>query len=136
MAILKSSPGILSFIYDFDVNGGAQGVIQTGVFTPAGMVVSWISLNIITTVESGGAALIDIGTASDDGIFFQDEIAIIMLEGFIVPGTWIISDATPQANTLDSEELIMTIKDADLTAGKFICSALYYIPSEYNTASA
>lgn len=121
--------GIASFEYDFDIDGGAQGVIATGEHLPGGAVCYGGAAYIYETVESGGAAFISIGTIPETFLFmaFHDFSDFTIVNGIVTDA--LQPDAMIAPTQFQVEEMAIEITGADLTAGRFIYTLLYFIPS-------
>ena len=112
-------------IYDFDRHGGAVSVIGLGVHLPPNVIVTRSWYDVIVAPTSAGAAKIAMGIADDDptGILIATGFA-----AFTVAQHEGIQDDTVAnfaEKTTANRELILTISDAALTAGKIVVFVEY-----------
>lgn len=116
-------------VYDFDVQGGAQGDIELGLNLPTGAIIvnSWYE--VLAAPTSAGAATIAMGIPDDDpdGIvaptaFDDAAFAAGYHDTLIAAGA-----ASYSLKTTAPRGVVLTIAAADLTAGKIALRALYYV---------
>lgn len=133
------------YVYDFDVDGGAQGKIVLSdkankAPIPVGAIVKDVHMKVVTAFTSGGSATLDIGNDDDeDGYLGQIAVAALTDNAlFNAAGqdSALLWDGTNDhmipLNVLDAAdgEVSVTIGTADMTAGKAIILVDYYMPSE------
>jgi hypothetical protein len=113
------------FLYDFTVNGGAQGAITLGAL-PVGAVP--VSAHAITEVAVVGVnATIQLGnTTDDDQLIAATAITAVNVAGKVIGGV-----AAALRQLLVANDLVLAIKivTADLTAGKVRFVVGFYMPS-------
>ncbi len=118
MAAQNTTVKYKSFKYDFNTDGGAQGVIGMGIWLGEGEVITGARIIPLSLVDSGGAAIISVGTMSTPNLVVSDgfdtfNTGSIYTTGFFAPA------AAAAAPAVSSEQFIMTIADADLISGSF-----------------
>lgn len=124
MAIAVSNFNIASFVYDFAIDGGAQGTIQSGKILPDDALI-FHGMAFVTTALAGGGASIAVGFgASTTALIGATGVASWGL-GAMLPGVDL--PASPVRLTSGNTQLNMTISGADLSAGVFVYQCLYYL---------
>lgn len=108
--ITESDLKLLKGTWDFAVQGGAEGEYVLGRF-PSACLVMVSASTVITTVTSGGAATISIGVTSDPS-------AMRGAEAYTTFTANTIQETAAMFVVEAGDELLFTIADADLTAGK------------------
>lgn len=136
---------VQEYIYDFDVDGGAQGAIDLSakankVPLPDGAVVKAVYAKVLTAVTSGGAPTVAWGNTSDpDGYSGAGHLKGALLIDVVFNG-WdngavLIWDDTNDhpiyfaANSAALRDMLLTIATADLTAGKIAILVEYVLPT-------
>ena len=106
-----------SFIYDFDIDGGAVGSIGTGIIIPTTATFFICVFRVLTPVTSGGAALINVGWNGQLSAIAQNLGPLPLAAGsFAIPGT---------GAPCEGLEILFSISVAPLTAGKIIVHMPY-----------
>lgn len=135
---------VQEYVYDFDVDGGAAGVIDLSAKTgyeplPSGAILMNVGLKVVTAV-TGTSSTVAVGCTTDaDG--FMAAIAEATLVDEYVTMTGVQAGALMWDDTNDhviphlvnsdnDADFQITIGTADLTAGKIVFWCEYYMPSE------
>ena len=137
---------IQEYVYDFDIDGGAQGEIVLSDKdakdpVPNGAVIKSVTAKVVTAFTSGGAgtlawgngddadgysgAALALGSLTDNALFngYDNDAALL----------WDTTDDHPlYVNVADSDDgkFSVTIGAADMTAGKMVFLVEYLYPSE------
>lgn len=143
MSQVRNMKHTQEYLYDFSVDGGAQGVIDLSAKAgyaplPQGAIVENVSLKVITAVV-GSSSTVAVGvTTNADG--FMEAIA----EGTLVDeyvtsigvqaGALMWDDTNDHkipflVNSADDADFQITIATGDLTAGKILFWVDYYMPT-------
>jgi len=116
--VVRSSVKTKTFRYDFNDQGGAIGVINTGIFMPPSATPLQQMANNISVMASGGAANIAFGYASQ-----PEAWQFLSLFSGYDEGAFLNGLATPSfaftSVAAGGEEIIMTIAAFALTGGSF-----------------
>ena len=112
-----------SFIYDFDINGGAVGTIDMGVFIPTNCIIWYGYAKVITTCVGGAGAKISIGFTGFDQVLITKTAVASWTANAILPGL----DLPELPQTVSNVQMQITISDAPLTAGKIVYGFLYTV---------
>ena len=115
MKKVASAIKIQSFLYDFSVDGGAIGSLNTKIVVPNNCIITQISSQIIITIVSAGST-IAIGWASN-----------LLLNSFAngdPVGT--VNTAQPNNATLQTRQFLFTIGINPITAGKVLTLISYF----------
>lgn len=124
----KGFVGNAKMTYDFAVDGGAIGVITPAdsPLLPAGAIIIGGVIDVTTTVTSGGAATISLGTTSQAGIL---KAAVILGAEFLMGLRAVIPLFTvaTMAKLTSAGRLSMTVAAFPLTAGKFDLNVTYIV---------
>lgn len=145
MAFKNDGVQVAEYVYDFDVDGGAQGEIflssKAGYApVPNGAIITAVCLKVVTAFTSDGSATLAWGNDDDPDGYSGTAIAVASLTDNAVFNGWdngaaLLWDDTndhqiyvPVVNE-DDGEVSVTIGTADMTAGKAIVLVQYYMPS-------
>ena len=137
---------VQEYVYDFAVDGGAQGEIflssKDGVDpVPNGAIIQSVTAQVLTTFTSGGSATLAWGNDDDPDGYSGTAIAVASLTANTVFNGWdngavLLWDDTndhqipvPVVNE-DDGEVSVTIATADMTAGKMVILVQYLYPKE------
>jgi len=112
MSLTSVSQKNLAFFYDFSVDGGAIGVINTGLFVAAGTLLKFTNTGTRVTLVGAGA-IISIGTISTPGSF----VNAVAVGAFFGAGFGNLFVNNPRVVVPLASEVIFTIAVAPLTAG-------------------
>lgn len=146
MAFRNDGLHVQQYIYDFDVDGGAQGEIflssKAGYAPiPNGAIIKAVTMKVVTAFTSGGSATLAWGNDDDPDGYSGTAIAVASLTDNAVFNGWdngavLLWDDTndhqipvPVINE-DDGEVSVTIATADMTAGKCYIFVEYLMPSE------
>jgi hypothetical protein len=66
---INSSLKTISFLYDFNKNGGAVSTIGMGIYLPKNAQPCLIQLCPVTDLTSGGAAVVSVGVTNSNSMF-------------------------------------------------------------------
>lgn len=127
---LQSQKGHLCALYDFSVQGGAQGSIDLdnaylkAVTLPANAIVTSVWAEELTNVTSGGSATVTLNAGSTA---LTGDTAIASFSG--ITAVTLAGSAAGIKVSADSD-LKITIGTADLTAGKIRFHVEYMISEE------
>lgn len=133
---------VQEYLYDFAVDGGATGTIDISAnkLLPVGAVVMGCWARVLTAVTSAGAATLAWGPTSDADGYSGTAIAKASLtdgavfNGFDNGGALIWDDTNDHPIYFEvgatSDDLILTVGTAALTAGKIKFCIQYYVDSE------
>lgn len=137
---------VQEYIYDFSVDGGAQGEIflssKTGYDAiPVGAVIKSVTAKVITAFTSGGSATLEWGNDDDPNGYSGATVAVAALTQNAVFNGWdngaaLLWDDTndhPISFSVvneDDGEFSVTIATADMTAGKAIFFVEYLLGDE------
>lgn len=106
--------------YNFNVNGGAVGVITFPVIMPSRKTVFLTRITTLTTLTSaGGTAECQLGVTGTPA-FFQS--AAVLANTFVANG---VLTGTNGAFSTSSQAIILTITVEPVTAGRFIYQIFY-----------
>lgn len=135
MSFEKNVKQVISYVYDFAVDGGAVGALVLRPEGPnklrPGLLIESLELKMITAMTSGGSATAVIGDGSDADGFFTTIFALAAAaakkgDGALAAGNFIVP------GTINGEKVttmpVMTIGTAALTAGKFKLDINCYLP--------
>lgn len=143
MGLIKNDPQILKYTYDFAKDGGAVGAITLGadiLGVEEDFIIQGISVFTEVAVTSGGSPSVTLGNTSDPDGYFADMIAagIASVGGVINEGALagaLIWDDTNDHNiefritsAADTQDLLLTVGTAALTAGKLVIAIRGYKP--------
>lgn len=142
--MIKNKIQVQEFLYDFSVDGGAQGAINlhskaNKSVLPVGAIVKGVTAKVLTAVESAGAATLAWGNGDDADGYSGTAIAKTSLTANALFNGWDNSaallwdtDHTINFNVADEDDgkFIVTIGTADLTAGKVVFIVEYFMPAE------
>lgn len=124
LGILKTA----KFTYDFTVDGGAVATITptNSPTLPAGAIILGGVIDIITTLTSGGAATIALGTSAGSAVNSLKVTTAVATwaAGVTVPLTPVFTAATYVKLTA-AGRLTLTVTAFALTAGKFDVTVVY-----------
>ena len=110
----KNEIQIVRCEYDFAKDGGSIAAYELMEAT-GDIVIHEAHVNVTTAVTSGGSATIDIGkTGATTGLLNAAAIS-----GFSAGAVVATTDATTPVKVADGEKVLMEVKVAALTAGKF-----------------
>lgn len=134
---------VQEYVYDFAVDGGAQGTIVLSDKDnvdplPIGAVLKGVTALVLTSVTSLGSATMEWGTSDDTDGYSGAAIAKATLVANYVQNGWtgagaLVWDDTndvqlyPAVTSAATGSFVVKINTADLTAGKivFVCEYLY-----------
>lgn len=146
MAFRNDGLQVQEYVYDFDVDAGAQGEIflssKAGYAPiPNGAIIKAVTAKVVTAFTSGGSATLSWGNDDDPDGYSGAAIAVASLTDNAVFNGWdngaaLLWDDTndhqipvPVINE-DDGEVSVTIGTADMTAGKMLILVEYLMPSE------
>ena len=128
MAVALNKAHYQEYVYDFAVSGGAIGAIDLTALSnnlPVGAMIKHVSFKVVTACTSGGSATIAFGnTGSATAFLSATAVASFSLNAGL--GSALLSSVVAAGST---DDLIMTIATAALTAGKIVCMVEYVMPS-------
>jgi len=133
---------VQKYVYDFAVDGGAQGVITLSGKAgydplPAGAIVTAVAGHVLTACLSGGSATVIWGSGDDADGYSGPTIAVGSLTANAVFNGWDNAAVELWDDTNDhpiykyideittSGKVTLTIATADLTAGKIVLFVEY-----------
>lgn len=126
MSFEKNVKQVISFEYDFAIDGGGLGAKVLRSLGPnklrPGLVVEAVELKMDTAMTSGGSATAVVGTPTDDDGFFTTVFAmaagaVAKGSGAQATGSYIVPGTVNGDKVTNSP--VLTIGTAALTAGKF-----------------
>lgn len=136
---------VQEYVYDFAVDGGAQGEIflssKSGYApVPNGAIIKRVVGKVVTAFTSGGSATLAWGNDDDPDGYSGSAIAVASLtdnalfNGYDNGAALLWDDTNDHAIDVavineDDGEFSVTIGTADMTAGKMIFLVEYYLPS-------
>lgn len=136
---------VAEFVYDFAVDGGAQGAIDLSGKAnkedlPVGAIVNMVRAKVVTACTSAGSATVVWGPTADPDGYSGATIAVASLtdnalfNGHDNAAALLWDDTNDHAisynvGAANAADLLFTIATADLTAGKIIFFVEYYVPS-------
>jgi hypothetical protein len=136
---------VQEFVYDFDVDGGAQGAINLHAkdgmsVLPAGAVIRAVRAKVLAQLTSGGAAVLSWGNGDDADGYSGAAAAVAgftanaLFNGHDNAAALLWDDTNDHAlevNVADAldGQFIFTIGTADLTAGRMVFMVDYYVPA-------
>jgi hypothetical protein len=136
---------VQEYVYDFAVDGGAQGEIFLSAKAnaqpiPNGAIVKGVTMKVVTAFTSGGSATLAWGNDDDPDGYSGAAIAVASLTDNAVFNGWdngaalIWDDSNDHAIynpviNADDGDFSVTIGTADMTAGKAVFLVEYYSPS-------
>lgn len=130
IAVDRGAERTEAFLYDFAVQGGAQGAITltdldgTAITLPAKAIIRDAYLETLTTLTSGGSATVDIGITGNTDLFFDEAYDNAM---FTAAAITAVNDEVPAKVGASAVSVLATIGAADLTAGKFVVRIRYTV---------
>lgn len=135
---------VQEYVYDFAVDGGAQGAInlhaKAGVdVVPVGAIVKRVYAKVLTACTSGGSATLAWGNGDDADGYSGSAVAVgsltanALFNGYDNGAALLWDDTNDHpidVNVADAADgqFIATIGTADLTAGKVVFMVEYYLP--------
>lgn len=130
MPDLKNQWFLKKVLYSFAIHGGAIGNIVLDAQLPDGLIIQTVIVNIITGVVSGGAATISFGNNTSNVAY----LAATAKGSFdttdkVVAGN-LQSAPVKIRNTASTQQLVMAIAAATLTAGAFEVYVQGFIPAD------
>ncbi len=134
MSFEKNVKQMISFEYDFAVDGGTIGAKALRPVGPnrlrPGLVITAASLKMITAMTSGGSATAVVGTPTDDDGLFTTIFA--MAAGAVAKGAGAQIGTYTVPGTINGDKVtnspVLTVGTAALTAGKFVLDIECYLP--------
>lgn len=111
----------VAYEYDFDVHGGAVGEINLGTLnvpTNAPLILKQFTINYLSDVTGGIPSTFDLGITGITDYFTQDHSVPI--------SAGVESSQTTSDLPLSDGDILFTIKNEPLTAGKFQLILSYY----------
>lgn len=134
------------YIYDFSVDGGAQGAFDLSAknnksVLPSNAVVTSVWMKVLTTFTSGGSATLEWGNTTDPNGYSGATVAVASLTAGAVFNGWdnaaalIWDDTNDHAifysvgTTANNKDFSCTVATADMTAGKAVFVVEYYVPA-------
>lgn len=146
MSFRNDGKQVQQYVYDFDVDGGAQAEIvlsdKAGYSAiPVGAVITAVTSKVVTAFTSGGAATLEYGNGDDADGYSGTAIAVASLTDNSVRNGWdngaalLWDDTNDHAiyqNVADADDgkVSVTIGTADMTAGKMYVMVEYLMPTE------
>lgn len=143
---IKNRIHVQEYIYDFDVDGGAQGAINLHAkdnksVIPVGAIIKGVTAKVVDACTSGGSATVIWGNGDDADGYSGATVAVATLVDNYVTNGWdngaaLLWDDTndhpiyQNVSTAADGQFIVTIATADLTAGKIVFLVEYYMPTE------
>lgn len=141
--ILNGGLQVQEYVYDFSVDGGAQGAIDLSAKDgfdplPDNAIVSEVVAWVETAATSGGSATVSYGPSADVDGYSGAAIAVASLTADAVfngfdNGAALLWDDTNDhkihyiTNATNKRDFSVTIATADLTAGKIRFAVAYYL---------
>lgn len=132
------------YVYDFTVDGGAQGEIvlsdkATKAPVPVGAIKTAVRTKVLVAFTSGGSATLAYGNGDDADGYSGAAIAVAGLTANSLRNGWdnaaaLLWDDTNdhplEVNVADADDgkVSVTIGAADMTAGKMVLWVDYYMP--------
>jgi hypothetical protein len=143
MSTLNGGVMVQEYVYDFAVDGGAQGAIVISDSAnkktlPVGALIKNVYAHVSTACTSGGSATVKWGNAAGD---FHGAVAVADLAANAVFNAQddtsdnLLNDADPghpilyRVDSATNATFIVTIATADLTAGKISFLVEYMLPA-------
>lgn len=134
---VKGKMNYAEYIYDFAVDGGAQGEIvlsskDNKSSLPEGAVIHDVKAKVLTLFASGGAATLAWGNSTDpDGYSGSAKALGALAADAVFSG---LADSAALANSAvgsadNDQNFSVTIAAADMTAGKAVFMVEYYLPA-------
>ena len=136
---------IAEYVYDFYVDGGAQGAISLHAkdgktVIPVGAIIKGVTAKVLTSVTSAGAATCIWGNGDDaDGYSGATVGKATLVANYVANGgendAALLYDTTDyypkyvNVSTAEDGQFIFTIATADLTAGKIVFFVEYLLPA-------
>ena len=137
---------VQEYVYDFGVDGGANGANITlsdkaGVDPlPVGAIIKGVTAKVLTAIVGSGSSTVSWGIeGTADGYSGTTIAEATLVDNFIVNGwdldaslLWDLTNDHPIYQAVTSAAtggLVLLISTADLTAGKMIFLVEYYLPS-------
>lgn len=143
MSAIKNKKHVAAYLYDFDVDGGAQGTISLSGKAgfdplPDNAIVTSVYLNVITAFTSGGSATLEWGNTTDPNGYSGATVAVATLtvdsvhNGHDNAAALLWDDTNDhalffKANSDNDRDISVTIATADMTAGKAEVVVEYYL---------
>ena len=118
MARVNVSHRIVSYVYDFAVDGGAQGDLLSGVFLPVRCLIIYGCSKVITPLEAGAPTDVSVSISGFPYALIGPTAHTNWTGGAVIEGVDLIVDMFD--TTVIAGELVTTIERDNLTAGKFI----------------
>lgn len=142
MGAILGQMNVQEYVYDFSVDGGAQGSIDVADkanVVPVGSVIKSVRAKVLTACTSGGSATVEWGNDDDADGYSGSAIAVASLTAGAVfngydNGAALLWDDTNDhmidVNVADAADgaFKVAIGTADLTAGKIVFYVEYYSP--------
>ena len=146
MAFKNDGVQVQEYVYDFDVDGGAQGEIflssKSGYAPiPNGAIIKSVVAKVITAFGSTGSATLEWGNNDDPNGYSGATVAVAALLDNVVFNGWDNAAALLWDDTNDHQlhvpvineddgEFSVTIATEDMNAGKALFLVEYYLPRE------
>jgi hypothetical protein len=137
MSVFSNEEHLQEYVYDFAVSGGAVGAISlsalAGKSIPAGALVTAVYAKVVTAFTSGGAATVSWGpTADPDGYSGAAKAMAAMVDDAAFSGqedSGALLDGVYPVVAANSQDMLLTIAVAALTAGKMAIVVKYLKPT-------
>lgn len=142
---LNAGKEVQEYIYDFSVDGGAQGEIvlsdkDTKDPIPVGAIIKAVTVKVVTAHTSGGSATLAWGNGDDPDGYSGAAIAVASLTDNALFNGWDngavllwdeVNDHQIPLNVADADDgkVSVTIGTADMTAGKLVLLVEYLMPT-------
>lgn len=114
-----------SYLFDFDLDGGAVGDIDFERLIPAGALVTAIYSDELTALTSGGSATVQLKAGATD---LTDALAFDT--GFTGQDSLALASSAEAIKVSSASAVSITIATAALTAGKVRFYVQYLMPNE------
>lgn len=149
MSVFKNSGiHVQDYVYDFAVNGGTVSTIDLSItdgyaLLPAGATVIGVVARVLTACTSGGSATVEWGNTSDTDGYSGVAIAVASLTANAVfngaedatnPSALLFNNTNDEEKpyavtaTANTQNFVVKINTAALTAGKIAFSVMYLMP--------